>query len=177
MAAIAARVRHKCGQVRKGLGKGVDGLPGDAFEMKDEEVAARRCRVGRSRHRPARNWAKIASKSKPRRCGQSFTATAERPEGRGSPVTAGGSGAASTATASGPSEAEKREARKALNRIERQLKKLDQQEKKLHDDMVKSTEKNDFDALAQQNSQLKDLADEKDALELEWLEASELLGD
>ena len=63
------------------------------------------------------------------------------------------------------------------NRIERQIKKLDQQEKKLHDDMVKSTEKSDFDALAKQNSELKNLADEKDTLELEWLEASELLGD
>jgi ATP-binding cassette subfamily F protein uup len=96
--------------------------------------------------------------------------------GGGNPVTSAGA-AQSPAGAAGPSEAEKRDARKALNRIERQIKKLDQQEKKLHDDMVKSTEKSDFDALAQQNSQLKDLAEEKDTLELEWLEASELLGD
>ena len=96
--------------------------------------------------------------------------------GGGNPVTSAGQAPAAGGT-SGPSEAEKRDARKALNRIERQLKKLDQQEKKLHDDMVKSTEKSDFDALARQNSELKDLADEKDALELEWLESSELLGD
>ncbi|HSU47703.1 MAG TPA: ATP-binding cassette domain-containing protein, partial [Arthrobacter sp.] len=96
--------------------------------------------------------------------------------GGGNPVTSAGQ-AQSTANASGPSEAEKRDARKALNRIERQIKKLDQQEKKLHDDMVKSTEKSDFEALAEQNRQLKDLAEEKDTLELEWLEASELLGD
>jgi ATPase subunit of ABC transporter with duplicated ATPase domains len=95
--------------------------------------------------------------------------------GGGNPVTSGGGAAAATAT--GPSEAEKRDARKAKNRIERQLKKLDQQEKKLHDDMVKSTEKSDFDALAEQNKQLKDLAEEKDTLELEWLEASEALGE
>lgn len=94
--------------------------------------------------------------------------------GGGNPVTSAGQ---APATGTGPSEAEKRDARKALNRIERQIKKLDQQEKKLHDDMVKSTEKSDFDALAEQNKQLKDLADEKDALEMEWLEASELLGD
>jgi ATP-binding cassette subfamily F protein uup len=95
--------------------------------------------------------------------------------GGGNPVT-GSSGTAAPATGAGPSEAEKREARKALNRIERQLNKLEQQEKKLHDSMVKSTEQSDFDALAEQNKQLKELADEKDALELEWLEASETLG-
>jgi hypothetical protein len=97
--------------------------------------------------------------------------------GGGNPVTGGGSGTAGTAAPAGPSEAQKRDARKALNRIERQLNKLEQQEKKLHDQMVKSTEKSDFDALAEQNRQLKDLADEKDALELEWLEASEVLGE
>ncbi|MGN6441782.1 MAG: ABC transporter ATP-binding protein, partial [Arthrobacter sp.] len=61
--------------------------------------------------------------------------------------------------------------------IERQLKKLDQEEKKLHDLMLKTTEAGDFDKLAEQNKQLKDLTDEKDALEMEWLESSELLGD
>jgi ATPase subunit of ABC transporter with duplicated ATPase domains len=96
--------------------------------------------------------------------------------GGGNPVTSGGQ-QGTAAAPSGPSEAEKREARKALNRIERQLKKLDQEEKKLHDQMVKTTEAGDFDALAAQNKQLKDLTDEKDALEMEWLESSELLGD
>ncbi|MGZ4661912.1 MAG: ATP-binding cassette domain-containing protein, partial [Arthrobacter sp.] len=96
--------------------------------------------------------------------------------GGGNPVTSAAQ-AAAAATGTGPSEAEKREARKALNRIERQLKKLDQDEKKLHDLMLKTTEAGDFDKLADQNKQLKDLTDEKDALELEWLESSELLGD
>jgi ABC-type multidrug transport system ATPase subunit len=97
--------------------------------------------------------------------------------GGGNPVTGGAAAAATAAAASGPSEAEKREARKTLNRIERQLKKLDQEEKKLHDLMLKTTEAGDFDKLADQNRQLKDLTDEKDALEMEWLESSELLGD
>ena len=97
--------------------------------------------------------------------------------GGGNPVTSAGGQGATAAAGSGPSEAEKREARKALNRIERQLKKLDQEEKKLHDLMLKTTEAGDFDKLADQNKQLKDLTDEKDALELEWLESSELLGD
>ena len=77
----------------------------------------------------------------------------------------------------GPSEAEKRDARKAKNRIERQLGKLEQQEKKLHDQMVKSTADSDFDALAEQNKKLKGLAGEREALELEWLEALEVLGE
>ena len=83
----------------------------------------------------------------------------------------------SAPAAAGPSEAEKRDARKAKNRIERQLGKLEQQEKKLHDQMVKSTTDADFDALAEQNRKLKDLAGEREALELEWLEALEVLGE
>jgi ATPase subunit of ABC transporter with duplicated ATPase domains len=97
--------------------------------------------------------------------------------GGGNPVTSAGQAQAAGGTGAGPSEAEKREARKTLNRIERQLKKLDQEEKKLHDDMVKTTEAGNFDKLADQNKQLKELTDEKDALEMEWLESSELLGD
>ena len=96
--------------------------------------------------------------------------------GGGNPVTSAGSAPASAA-ASGASEAEKRDARKAKNRIERQLGKLEQQEKKVHDQMVKSTEQSDFDALAEQNKKLKDLAGEREALELEWLEALEVLGE
>jgi len=95
--------------------------------------------------------------------------------GGGNPVT-GASGSSAPAVA-GPSEAEKRDARKAKNRIERQLGKLEQQEKKLHDQMVKSTADSDFDALAEQNKKLKDLAGEREALELEWLEALEVLGE
>jgi DNA repair exonuclease SbcCD ATPase subunit len=95
--------------------------------------------------------------------------------GGGNPVT--GPAGASAPAASGSSEAEKRNARKAKNRIERQLGKLEQQEKKLHDQMVKSTNENDFDALAEQNKKLKDLAGEREALELEWLEALEVLGE
>ncbi|MCU1518741.1 MAG: glycerophosphodiester phosphodiesterase, partial [Pseudarthrobacter sp.] len=94
--------------------------------------------------------------------------------GGGNPVT-GPSGSSAPAT-SGASEAQKRDARKAKNRIERQMGKLEQQEKKLHDQMVKSTNDSDFDALAEQNKKLKDLAGEREALELEWLEALEVLG-
>jgi hypothetical protein len=61
--------------------------------------------------------------------------------------------------------------------VERQLNKLAQQEEKIHVQMAASTNDGDFERLGDLNRQLKDLTDEKDALELEWLEASEVLGD
>ncbi|MEQ4518914.1 ABC-F family ATP-binding cassette domain-containing protein [Pseudarthrobacter sp. B907] len=95
--------------------------------------------------------------------------------GGGNPVTA--ASGSSAPAASGPSEAEKRDARKAKNRIDRQLGKLTQQEDKIHAQMVKSTADNDFDAMAELNKKLKTLAEEREALELEWLEALEVLGE
>ena len=94
--------------------------------------------------------------------------------GGGNPVT--GSTGSAPAVA-GPSEAEKRDARKAKNRIDRQLGKLKQQEDKIHAQMIKSTAENDFDAMAELNKKLKDLAEEREGLELEWLEALEVLGE
>lgn len=94
--------------------------------------------------------------------------------GGGNPVTAA---SGSAATAAGPSEAQKRDARKAKNRIDRQLGKLTQQEDKIHAQMVKSTADNDFDTMAELNKKLKTLAEEREALELEWLEALEVLGE
>ena len=73
--------------------------------------------------------------------------------GGGNPVTCASSGSAPAV--SGASEAEKRDARKAKNRIERQLGKLTQQEEKIHAQMVKSTADNDFDAMADLNKKLK----------------------
>ncbi len=96
--------------------------------------------------------------------------------GGGNPVTSGAA-PAPRRPVSGASEAEKRDARKAKNRIERQLGKLTQQEEKIHAQMVKSTADNDFDAMAELNKKLKTLAEEREALELEWLEALEVLGE
>ncbi|MGT2463843.1 ABC-F family ATP-binding cassette domain-containing protein [Sinomonas atrocyanea] len=73
----------------------------------------------------------------------------------------------------GRSESEKREARKELARIERQLGKLAAQEEKLHAQMAASAE--DFVRLGDLNAALKDLQGQKDELELAWLEASEVL--
>jgi ATPase subunit of ABC transporter with duplicated ATPase domains len=74
---------------------------------------------------------------------------------------------------SGPSEAEKRDARKNLNRVERQLSKLAAAEAKVNAQMAAKV--GDYDALAELNAKLAELAGEKEALELEWLEASEVL--
>ena len=87
------------------------------------------------------------------------------------------SGSAGAAPSSGPTEAEKREARKELNRIDRQLGKLAQQEEKLHTQMAAKSESGDFDALGELNTKLQELLAEKEGLELEWLEAAEVLGE
>jgi ABC transport system ATP-binding/permease protein len=96
--------------------------------------------------------------------------------GGGNPVTSAGGGAAPAAT--GPSEAEKRDARKAKNRIDRQLGKLTQQEDKIHAQMAAGAgDASKMDQLAELNKKLQELAGEREALELEWLEALEVLGE
>ena len=96
--------------------------------------------------------------------------------GGGNPVTSAGGGSAPAA--SGPSEAEKRDARKAKNRIDRQLGKLKQQEDKIHAQMTAGAgDASKFDQLAGLNAKLQELAGEREALELEWLEALEVLGE
>jgi ABC transport system ATP-binding/permease protein len=79
----------------------------------------------------------------------------------------------SAGAASGPSEAEKREARKDLNRVERQLTKLAAAEAKVHTQMEAKV--GDYEALGELNAKLASLAAEKEQLEMEWLEASEVL--
>jgi ATPase subunit of ABC transporter with duplicated ATPase domains len=77
------------------------------------------------------------------------------------------------APGSGASEAEKRQARKELGRVERQLGKIADQEAKLHAQMAEAAE--DYPRLAGLNEQLQALLGEKEELELAWLEASEVL--
>ena len=90
-------------------------------------------------------------------------------------VTAGESRKAGTSGASAPaaySPAEIREARKELNRIDRQLSKLAQAEEKLHAQMVaKAT---DHGAVLELNEKLRLIVDEREELELAWLEAAEI---
>ncbi|MEA5456711.1 ATP-binding cassette domain-containing protein [Sinomonas sp. JGH33] len=88
-------------------------------------------------------------------------------DGGASPAASGAAGG------SGATEAEKRQARKDLNRVERQLGKLTDQEAKLHAQMAEAAE--DYGRLGELNAQLQALLAEKEGLELEWLEASEVL--
>ncbi|WP_394941936.1 ABC-F family ATP-binding cassette domain-containing protein [Psychromicrobium sp. YIM B11713] len=76
----------------------------------------------------------------------------------------------------GASEAELRQARKDVSRIERQLSKLAQQEEKIHQQMEEASSSGDFGALNELNASLRALQESKEELELEWLEAADLLG-
>jgi ABC transport system ATP-binding/permease protein len=87
----------------------------------------------------------------------------------------GGSRAASSpATSSGRSAAELREAKKDLNRIDRLLTKLSAQEDKIHLEMAAKAA--DHTAVLALNDKLRDIVDERETLELEWLSVAEIIG-
>lgn len=69
--------------------------------------------------------------------------------------------------------AEERAARKTLVRVEKRLQRIAEQEARLNADVLEHA--HDYTRLATLSAQLEELATEKDALELEWLEASELV--
>jgi ATP-binding cassette subfamily F protein uup len=71
------------------------------------------------------------------------------------------------------SAAERRDARKAVTRIERQLSKLAEREAALHAEMVEHA--SDYERLAEVDVALRELIVQKDTLEEEWLEAAALL--
>jgi ATP-binding cassette subfamily F protein uup len=82
--------------------------------------------------------------------------------------------AAGSADASpAPSAAAQREARKTLARIDKQLARLAEQERALHDELVEHAA--DYEKLAVVDVRLRELTAQKDALEEEWLTAAELL--
>ncbi|WP_066299063.1 ABC-F family ATP-binding cassette domain-containing protein [Arthrobacter luteolus] len=88
-----------------------------------------------------------------------------------------GAGTATAVAGSVHSEADKRAARKDLTRIERQLTKLAAQAEKIHASMNAATAQAspDFEFLADLNAKLQAVAAEQEELEMQWLEASELL--
>ncbi len=88
--------------------------------------------------------------------------------GAGSPGSAGDAGATPA-----PSSADVRAAKKEIGRIERRLSKIAELEARLHDKMA--AQATDHAAVTDLDKQLRELADEKDALEAEWMEAAELL--
>ncbi|OFE15084.1 glycerophosphodiester phosphodiesterase [Humibacillus sp. DSM 29435] len=96
----------------------------------------------------------------------SRTSAAPGPGGRPAP---GGAHPGPTA-----SPGELREARKSMARIEKQLTRLDDREARLHGEMA--TAATDPVALRGLNTSLQQVVAERELLELEWLEAAELLG-
>lgn len=85
-------------------------------------------------------------------------------------------GAASTATvaAAGPSAAELRDARKEMARVEKQLARLGEREERLHAAMVEAA--TDHARVLELNTQLREVVDEREELELAWLAAAEVVG-
>jgi ATP-binding cassette subfamily F protein uup len=81
--------------------------------------------------------------------------------------------AGSAGVSPAPSAAAQREARKTLARIDKQLARLAEQERALHDELVEHAA--DYEKLAVVDVRLRELTAQKDALEEEWLTAAELL--
>lgn len=74
----------------------------------------------------------------------------------------------------GLSGAERHAAQKEISSIERRITRLDEQRAKLHEEMA-AHDQTDFEGLQKFTDQLGELDDEKDELELRWLELSEAL--
>jgi ATPase subunit of ABC transporter with duplicated ATPase domains len=72
--------------------------------------------------------------------------------------------------------AEQREARKLMARVERQLARLAERDERLHAEMALAAEALDHTRLTDLDAQLRSIAEEREALELEWLEAAEVVG-
>ncbi len=81
---------------------------------------------------------------------------------------------APAAGTSGHSPAELREARKDMARIEKQLTRLTQREDKIHLAMAEAAA--DHAKVLELNGQLREIVDERETLELEWLAAAEIVG-
>ncbi|ATW48939.1 ABC-F family ATP-binding cassette domain-containing protein [Streptomyces xantholiticus] len=69
------------------------------------------------------------------------------------------------------SAADARAAKKELQRIERQLDKVSGKETKLHEQIAENA--TDFEKVAKLDAELRELADERDELEMRWLELAE----
>jgi ABC-type multidrug transport system ATPase subunit len=70
--------------------------------------------------------------------------------------------------------AELREARKDMARVEKQLARLAQREDRIHAEMAESA--TDHAKVLTLNGQLREIVDEREGLELEWLAAAEIVG-
>jgi len=95
--------------------------------------------------------------------------------GGGTPVLpASASGAGGSTEQTGPTAAQQREARKELARIEKALARIAEREERVHADMAARA--SDHLAVLDLNRTLRALVDDREALELAWLEAAEIVG-
>lgn len=86
---------------------------------------------------------------------------------------AGRPGGTSSAGTGAVSPAEQREARKTMARVERQLARLAEREERVHDAMAQAAA--DHARVLELNRDLREIIDEREALELEWLDAAEVV--
>jgi ATP-binding cassette subfamily F protein uup len=91
-----------------------------------------------------------------------------------SPSGAGASGGGASPGTGALSPAQAREARKTMARVEKQLARLAEREERLHSAMLAAA--TDHERVLGLNRELRDVVDEREALELEWLEAAEIIG-
>lgn len=113
-----------------------------------------------------------AARDEARQAARSRDEVATSPPGPGQPDADDGAGHAGSAKAR-PGSAEDRAARKVLARVEKQLERIAAREAELQAEM--EAHLTDYDLLARVGAQLGELATEKEELELEWLEASEVV--
>jgi predicted nucleic acid-binding Zn-ribbon protein len=83
-------------------------------------------------------------------------------------------GSTSADASAGPSPAEAREARKTMARVERQLARLAEREDRIHAAMAEAA--TDHARVLDLNRELREVVDERELLELEWLEAADVVG-
>ncbi|GGO72338.1 ABC-F family ATP-binding cassette domain-containing protein [Nocardioides deserti] len=94
------------------------------------------------------------------------------------PVAGSSSSSSSSTSSSEPAKAkvggaEERAARKTVNRIDKRLARIAEREAELNAAVLEHAQ--DYTALARLSAELQELAAEKEQLEMEWLEAAELL--
>ncbi len=88
-------------------------------------------------------------------------------QGKASPQNSGSRG-----NPENPTPAEQREARKTMARVEKQLSRLAERESRIHDSMAAAA--TDHARVLQLNRELREIVDEREALEMEWLEAADV---
>ena len=90
------------------------------------------------------------------------------------PAQAAGGEASTSALPNRPNPAELRDARKDMARVEKQLARLAEREERIHAAMAEAA--TNHAKVLELNGQLRDIVDEREALELEWLAAAEIVG-